>query len=126
VTAPAARTPRTVLVVDDELGMRETLVDILEAAGYTVTPAVDGAAALAIAQAQAFDVIVMDIRMPVMTGVEVLATLDHPPPQIVLMTAYALEEQLREARDNDCFAIMQKPFQVPQLLRVVAEAAAAA
>jgi CheY-like chemotaxis protein len=117
---------RTVLVVDDESGMRETLVDILAAAGYTVTPAPDGGAALAMAQAQAYDVIVMDIRMPVMTGVEVLSLLEHPPPQIVLMTAYAMEEQLEQARENHAFAIMQKPFQIPHLLRVVAEAAAAA
>jgi len=114
-----------VLVVDDEFGMRETLVDILEAAGYEVTPAPDGGAALAMAQAESFDVIVMDIRMPVMTGVEVLASLSHPPPQIVLMTAYAMEEQLEQARNNDAFAVMQKPFQIPYLLRVVAEAAAA-
>jgi CheY-like chemotaxis protein len=116
---------RTVLVVDDETGMRETLVDILEAAGYTVTPAPDGGAALAMATEQSFDVIVMDIRMPVLTGVEVLSRLEHPPPQIVLMTAYAMEEQLEQARDNRAFAIMQKPFQVPYLLRVVADAAAA-
>jgi CheY-like chemotaxis protein len=115
----------TVLVVDDEFGMRETLVAILEAAGYTVTHAADGGAALTMARAQPFDVIVMDIRMPVLTGVEVLASLDHPPPQIVLMTAYAMEEQLAEAREHHAFAIMQKPFQIPYLLRVVAEAAAA-
>jgi CheY-like chemotaxis protein len=117
---------QTVLVVDDEFGMRETLVDILEAAGYTVTPAADGGAALAMAREQQFDVIVMDIRMPVLTGVEVLASLHHPPPQIVLMTAYAMEEQLADAREHRAFAVMQKPFQIPYLLRIVAEAAAAA
>ncbi|MBV9485395.1 MAG: response regulator [Frankiaceae bacterium] len=115
-----------VLVVDDEFGMRETLVAILETAGYDVSQAGDGAAALATAQSQTFDVIVMDIRMPELTGVEVLASLTHPPPQIILMTAYALEEQLRIARDNDAFAIMEKPFQVPYLLSVVEQAAAAA
>jgi CheY-like chemotaxis protein len=114
-----------VLVVDDEVGMRETLVEILADAGYSVTTAADGGAALDVARRQAFDVIVMDIRMPVLTGVEVLASLEHPPPQIVLMTAYALDEQLQEAQDHGAFAIMQKPFQIPHLLRVVAEAAAA-
>lgn len=113
----------SVLVVDDEAGMRDTLVDILTSAGYTVTPAEDGAAALALARTNPYDVIVMDIRMPAMTGVEVLATLDHPPPQIVLMTGYAVDEQLRQARENNAFAIMQKPFQVPYLLRIVAAAA---
>jgi CheY-like chemotaxis protein len=113
----------SVLVVDDEIGMRETLVDILTSAGYSVTPAEDGVAALAMARAHPYDVIIMDIRMPAMTGVEVLATLEHPPPQIVLMTGYAMDEQLHQARENNAFAIMQKPFQVPYLLRIVAEAA---
>ena len=116
----------TVLVVDDEHGMRETLVDILTSAGYAVTPAPDGGEALAMATRNSYDVIVMDIKMPVLSGVEVLASLEHPPPQIILMTAYAMEEQLQAARQHDAFAIMQKPFQVPYLLRVVAEAAAAA
>ncbi|HVT21364.1 MAG TPA: response regulator, partial [Mycobacteriales bacterium] len=58
----------SVLVVDDETGMRETLVDILEAAGYTVTPAEDGAVALEMARTHPYDVIVMDIRMPILTG----------------------------------------------------------
>lgn len=114
---------QSVLVVDDEAGMRDTLVDILTSAGYTVTPAEDGFVALEMARAQPYDVIIMDIRMPAMTGVEVLASLEHPPPQIVLMTGYAVEEQLRVARENNAFAIMQKPFQVPYLLRIVAEAA---
>jgi CheY-like chemotaxis protein len=112
--------------VDDEYGMRETLVDILTSAGYTVTHAGDGVEALELARTHPYDVIVMDIRMPVMTGVEVLKSLKHPPPQIVLMTGYAVEEQLQQARENNAFAIMQKPFQVPYLLRVVAEAINAA
>jgi CheY-like chemotaxis protein len=111
-----------VLVVDDESGMRETLLDIFEGAGYTVTTAADGAAALTLASEQRFDVIVMDIRMPMLTGVEVLASLDHPPPQVILMTAYALEEQLRGAREHRAYAIVEKPFHVAHLLRLVADA----
>ncbi|HVX68318.1 MAG TPA: response regulator [Mycobacteriales bacterium] len=118
-------TPHTVLVVDDEAGMRDTLVDILEAAGYDVTPAEDGAIALEMARSHPYDVIVMDIRMPVLNGVEVLASLKSPPPQVVLMTGFAFEEQLEEARAHNAFAIMQKPFQVPHLLQVIAAAAAA-
>jgi CheY-like chemotaxis protein len=121
---PTVLVKQTVLVVDDAAGMRQTLVDILEAAGYSVSIAVDGGAALALARGERFDVILMDIQMPVLTGVEVLAALDHPPPQIVLMTAYALEEQMGKARDHQAFAILQKPFQIARLLHVVAEAAA--
>jgi CheY-like chemotaxis protein len=114
---------QSVLVVDDEFGMRETLVDILTSAGYVVTECGDGAAALELARAQPYDVIIMDIRMPAMTGVEVLKSLEHPPPQVVLMTGYAVDEQLRQARENNAFAIMQKPFQIPYLLRIIAAAA---
>jgi CheY-like chemotaxis protein len=115
-----------VLVVDDEAGMRETLVDILKLAGYRVTPVGDGAAALEMARSNSYDVLVMDIRMPELSGVEVLEGLDFPPPQVVLMTAYAADEQIRTARECDVFAIMEKPFQVPYLLRIVADAAQAA
>jgi CheY-like chemotaxis protein len=115
-----------VLVVDDEAGMRETLVDILKMAGYKVTPVKDGASALEMARAHSYDVVVMDIRMPELSGVEVLEGLDFPPPQVVLMTAYAAEEDIQTARDSNVFAIMEKPFQVPYLLRVVADAAHAA
>lgn len=115
-----------VLVADDERGMRDTLVDILQMAGYSVSAAADGAKALDMAAKQAFDVVVMDMRMPVLTGVEVLTRLGHPPPQVVLITAYALEDELSKARESEVFAVLQKPFAVPFLLQVVAEAAAAA
>jgi CheY-like chemotaxis protein len=115
-----------ILVADDEAGMRDTLVDILEGAGYTVEAVADGAAALAMARRQPFDVVLMDVRMPAMTGVEVCEELVFPPPQVVLITAYALEDQLRRARDTHVFAIVQKPFSVPYLLEVVANAAKAA
>jgi CheY-like chemotaxis protein len=113
-----------VLVADDEAGMRETLADILAESGYGVTEAADGEAALAAIREHRFDVVVMDIRMPGRDGVSVLLELGTPPPRVILMTAYAKERHLREAREK-AFAVVHKPFPVPQLLDLVASAGSA-
>jgi two-component system response regulator HydG len=112
-----------VLVVDDEAGMRETLVDILEGAGYEVSAAPDGNAALASVHDTAFDVVLMDIRMPGPDGVTVLQRMGPPPPRVIMMTAYAVEDQLRRAMDAQAFAVVHKPFQVGYLLGLVEGAA---
>lgn len=111
-----------VLVVDDQQGMRETLVDILESVGLRATPAPDGEAALALAREHDFDVVVMDIRMPGRDGVSVLQELGKPPPQVILMTAYAVDEQLQAALEVNAFALVHKPVPVPYLLDLVAAA----
>jgi CheY-like chemotaxis protein len=108
-----------VLVVDDEAGMRETLVDILQDAGYDVEAAADGERALASAQGDEFDVVLMDIRMPGSDGVTVLQRMGPPPPRVIMMTAYAVEEQLRRAISAHAFAVVHKPFQVDYLLGLV-------
>jgi CheY-like chemotaxis protein len=114
-----------VLVVDDEPGMRETLVEILTASGYRVMSASDGESALATLRDTRFNVVVMDIRMPGIDGVSVLKELDGPPPQVILMTAYSRAERIREALEAKAFAVVSKPFPVPELLGLVASAAAA-
>jgi two-component system response regulator HydG len=116
----------SVLVVDDELGMRETLVDILEGAGYGVTTAMDGNGALDRVHERSFDVVLMDIRMPGRDGVSVLREVEGPPPEVILMTAYAGEEQLTQAVESKAYAVVHKPFQVDHLLRLIAGAASKA
>ncbi|MDX6214306.1 MAG: two-component system, NtrC family, response regulator HydG [Frankiales bacterium] len=113
-----------VLVVDDEPGMRETLVDILEAVGYEVSAAPDGDVAVSHVREQPVDVVVMDMQMPNCDGVLALERLYPPPPTIIMMTAYAIEERMRAAVDANAFAILHKPFPVGRLLSVVASASA--
>ena len=115
-----------VLVVDDEPGMRETLVQILQDVGYDVTAAADGEAALRLARSLPIDVVVMDVQMPKRDGVSVLEELSPPPPTVIMMTAYALEERLRAAVEADAFAILHKPFHVGRLLDLVADASRSA
>ena len=111
-----------VLVVDDEPGMRETLTDILEAVGYDVSEAVDGEVALQVVQSREVDVMLMDVQMPNRDGVSVLEQLQSPPPAVIMMTAYAVEERLLAAIDANAFAILHKPFPVRRLLSLVASA----
>jgi two-component system response regulator AtoC len=111
-----------VLVVDDEVGMRDTLVAILEHHGYRVWSAPDGETAFSAVQERAFDVLVMDIRMPGRDGVSVLQEMGMPPPQVILMTAYAMEDRLRAAADAYVFAVLSKPFQLRRMLSLVAQA----
>jgi CheY-like chemotaxis protein len=115
----------SMLLVDDEPGMLETLVDIFTDAGYDVTAVGDGDRALEEIMSGRYDVVLMDVRMPGRDGVSVLVDSGAPPPPVILMTAYALEERLRVARDNNVHAIVQKPFAAPYLLDLVAQAVAA-
>jgi DNA-binding NtrC family response regulator len=109
-----------VLVADDEAGMRDTLVAILEHHGYRVSSAADGDAAFGAIQEKAFDVVIMDIRMPGRDGVSVLQEIGVPPPQVILMTAYAQEDRLHAA--TNAFAILHKPFDTRRMLGLVADA----
>ena len=111
-----------VLVVDDEQGMRETLMAILELHGYRVSSAPDGETAVTAVREGTFDVVVMDIRMPGRDGVSVLEAMGDAPPQVILMTAYAHEERLRAAVQASAFAIVHKPFDTNWLLRLIADA----
>ena len=115
-----------VLVVDDDAGMRETLVEILEVAGLDSRAAADGEAAISMLGAAHYDVVIMDVRLPGRDGVSILEEIGEPPPSVILITAYAMEERLRAAVEAHAYAVLQKPFAAPYLLRLIEEAASAA
>jgi CheY-like chemotaxis protein len=115
----------SVLVVDDEQGMRDTVAEILENAGYRVATAANGDAALRRLAEEDFGVVVMDIRMPGRDGISVLREINGPPPPVVMMTAYAVDDQLRAAMEANAFAVVYKPVPAPHLIDLVARAAAA-
>ena len=119
-------TKLVVLVVDDDPGMRDTLVEILHAAGVEAHAVADGEAAITVLARHPYDVVIMDVRLPGRDGVSILQEIGDPPPAVILMTAYALEERLRAAVDAHAFALIQKPFAVPHLLHLIEEAASAA
>jgi DNA-binding NtrC family response regulator len=109
---------RTVLVVDDKEMMRDSVVVTLERAGFTVVSATDGAAALELVARKRPDVVVTDMRMPAMTGIELLEkvrTIDDELP-VVLMTAFGTIETAVKAMKLGAFDYLTKPFEGDELI----------
>lgn len=116
-------TKARVLVVEDKPHLLELVAAILEEA-YEVTKAGDGAAALALIEAQSFDVVVTDVRMPHADGFQVLAAARRrsAETQIVLLTAYASVPDAVAAMREGAYDYVEKPFDPDNLALVVARA----
>ncbi|MEM6551927.1 MAG: sigma-54 dependent transcriptional regulator [Planctomycetota bacterium] len=112
------------LVVDDKQAMRDAVATTLQRAGYTIVAASDGQAALKLIQKHNPAAVVTDLRMPEMTGLELLAQLHtaNPTLPVVLMTAYGTVEDAVEAMKHGAFDFIQKPFEPDQLVSVVRRA----
>ncbi len=107
----------TILVVDDESTTQDTLGVFLETEGYRVATARSGAEALTRIKEQEFDVIVTDVVMPGVSGLEVLEktrTL-NPGAAVILMTGHATVETAVEALRKGACDYLQKPFRLPDL-----------
>ncbi len=117
-------TGHRVLVVDDEAGLRTTLAANLELDGFEVVEADSGAEALARASEQEFDVVVSDVRMPGMSGVDLFRRLRQvlPGVPVLLMTAFTVEHVIREALREGVHMVVPKPFDVERLARLLRRA----
>lgn len=113
-----------ILVVDDELVVRDSLKEWLADEGFTVHMAESGAAALEKMGQQAYHLMLLDIKMPGMDGVEVLkrAKEMHPALPVVMMTAYGTIETAVEAMKIGALDYLMKPFDpdalVPMIVRL--------
>jgi DNA-binding NtrC family response regulator len=114
-----------VLVVDDEEGMRMTLAANLELEGYEVIEAKDGYEAIGLIEREPFSVVVTDIRMPGINGLDTYRAIKKIRPEVtvVMMTAFALERLVDEGIQEGVFTVLSKPFSVDHLLDVVERAA---
>jgi DNA-binding NtrC family response regulator len=101
-----------ILIVDDQNMMRDSLAATLAREGHEVVAAVDGAAAVARLGATRFDLLITDLRMPKMTGLELLAEAKRLRPEmpVVLMTAFATVNTAVEAMKLGAYDYIQKPF----------------
>jgi len=113
-----------VLVVDDEQSMRDLLAIMLRQAGYDVTMADGGEAAIERLKAESFDLILTDLRMRKVDGLTVLkAAKEHAPRTVVLVvTAYASTETAVEAMKLGAYDYITKPFKLDELKVTVANA----
>ncbi|HEX3425633.1 MAG TPA: response regulator [Acidimicrobiales bacterium] len=112
---------RVVLVVDDDDMIRRLVRTVLEADEFEVAEATDGESALALATTAEPAVVVLDIMMPGLDGVEVCRRLDHERVKVIVLTARDdpdLEHDCRQAGAN---AFVTKPFSSIELLDLVAE-----
>lgn len=116
------------LVVDDDPGVRYTIREILEAEGLGVAEAGDGLAALEQVEAVRPELVVTDLRMPQLDGMELLRRLTAraPAPRVVLVTAHGSERQAVEAMKSGAYDYLCKPFETEELLAVVRRALEAA
>ena len=113
-----------ILVVDDEAALGENIQRMLRLPGTTVTVCVDPAKGLAECLANPPDLVLLDIRMPGMSGEEVFARLHeaHPGLPVVFLTAFGSVEGAVLAMRNGAFDYLQKPFKREELLLVVQRA----
>ncbi len=112
------------LVVDDDEHLRTVLATLLETAGHEVTTASDGADALQRLDREAFDLMLLDVWMPRMTGLEVLNQLKSrpSPPKVILLTADDTPDTVLHALRDQAYHYLSKPFDPDELLATVSGA----
>ncbi|MDZ7762547.1 MAG: sigma-54 dependent transcriptional regulator [Desulfovermiculus sp.] len=106
-----------ILVVDDDSGHRITLKTVLKSWNYTISEAEDGKSAVRQVQNAAFDLILMDVRMAVMSGIEALQEIKayNPSIPVIIMTAYSSVESAVEAMKSGAYDYLTKPLDFDEL-----------
>ncbi len=114
----------SILVVDDELSMREFLKILLEKEGYKVTTAAEPAGAFDLIQDQEFDLILSDVKMPGIGGLtllEKIKEIDNSIP-VIMITAFASPENAVVAMKSGAFDYITKPFKVDEIIKIIKSA----
>jgi len=120
----AAASP-TVLVIDDEMGILDTIRILLKSEGFTPYTALGGKKGLEQIEALKPELIISDVRMPDVTGLDILASVRAHDPEavVILMTAQASLQSAIGAVNNGAFYYIQKPFKNDELVTIVRRAA---
>jgi CheY-like chemotaxis protein len=111
------------LIVDDNEGVRHLVSRWLERAGFEVREAKDGAEAVEMVKKDPPDIILADIRMPKIDGIELARIIknDYPTIKIILMTAYSSPQTIAQARREGVDDYLEKPFTKDQVERITME-----
>jgi DNA-binding NtrC family response regulator len=119
---PASR--GRVLVVDDNSRARQSMADVLQQAGHQVFACSSGREALQLLDKETIDVVLTDLQMPGMTGLELIRALEARTfdGQVAMVTAFATVEAAVEAMRHGAFDFIEKPFDAEQLEQLVARA----
>ena len=113
-----------ILVVDDEKSMRDFLSIMLKKEGYEVTTAKSGGDAIKVIQAEIFDLVITDVKMPHGGGIEVLKTVKDVSPEtiVIMITAFGTAESAVEAMKLGAYDYITKPFKVDEIKLVLKKA----
>lgn len=112
-----------VLVVDDLRSIRLTLGGILEDEGHDVVTVEDGYEAIEAVKKSHFDAIFMDIKMPGINGVQTFREVKKVSPEtaVIMMTAYSVEDLVKEAFEEGAYAVVYKPFDIEKIIAIIDE-----
>ena len=118
--------PKKILVIDDEELIIRSLKKLLEKEDFTVFVAKNGQDALAMVEEEGFDLIIADVRMPGINGVDTVGSIlkrkDFKGTPVIFITGYADAEIRRRAAELKPLAYIYKPFDIPELVNKVREA----
>jgi len=116
---------KRILVIEDEQGMRSFLVDALVGKGFAVDEAENGDAGIARARENDYDLVLTDLNMPGLSGLDLVKALRAipDPPEVVVLTAYGTVSTAVEAMKTGALDFMEKPVSGPDQVRIVAKRA---
>ena len=111
---------RRVMIVDDDWANRITLQEILKQEGWEVVLAEDGPQALQIATESRISLIIMDIHLAGINGIDTHLTIKEilPDCAVVMMTGYSVETLVQQALSQGAMAVLQKPLSIERLLEI--------
>jgi two-component system response regulator HydG len=115
--------PARILIVDDDESMNKTMSLVLKRKGYDVAISYNGPDAIEKVRSQPFDIIFMDIKMPVMDGVETFEKIRaiRPDAVVMMMTAYAVEDLIQKALREGAYGIIYKPLDIEKIVAAIEE-----
>jgi nitrogen regulation protein NR(I) len=113
-----------ILIVDDDAQLRQSFEKVLSTEGHTVKTASSGEAALALVQSEVPDLVIMDVRMPGMSGLEAFRAMHDIEPKlpVIIMTAFGTTDTAIEATKLGAFEYVLKPFEIPDILALIGQA----
>lgn len=113
-----------ILLIDDEQGFVETFAKRLTKRGYDVTFTLDGESGLATLDEKTIDVVILDVKMPGMDGIETLQAIKatHPLVEVIMLTGHATVENAIDGMKNGAFDYLMKPCEMGELIDKVTEA----
>jgi two-component system response regulator HydG len=118
------RAPQSVLIVDDNENLARTMSFVLRRKGYAPDIALDGGEAIARLEARAFDVVLMDIKMPRVDGVEACRKIKQLRPEtlVVMMTAYSHSDKVQQALEQGAHSVVYKPLDLERVITLIEQA----